>query len=128
MTNSIARALIVSLIAASLLSVSGQALARPEMAGQNAASRFAAMDGDKDGKVSREEFFAAQSQMKDAAFDAIDADKDGAISLKEWEGFASGHGHGGDMPPKGEGAPAPGMPSQDEGKAAPELIMPPAKQ
>ena len=124
------RVLFASLIAAALITVAGDALARPEMAGQSAASRFAAMDADKDGSVSREEFFAAQPQMKDAAFDAIDADKSGSISLEEWEGFAMGHGssQSGGMPPKGDGAPGMTMPPQGESKAAPELIMPPVKQ
>ena len=132
------RLFIASSVALGLAAVSGEALARPEMAGQNAASRFTVMDADKDGKVSREEFFAAQPQMKDAAFDAIDANKDGAISLEEWEGFASGHGHGGEMPPAGDGASGMSMPPKGQGggtpprdndaKAAPELIMPPAKQ
>lgn len=99
--------------------------ARPEMAGLNVEERFAGMDADKNGQVSREEFFAAQPQMKEAAFDAIDADKDGAISLQEWAGFSAGHGksdpHADEsvpqMPPASGAAPA--------GKA-PELIMPPA--
>lgn len=115
------RVFFVFLAVAGLVSLSCPAFARPEMAEQDAASRFSAMDADKDGKVSRVEFFAAQPQMKEAAFDAIDADRDGYITLEEWEGFAKGHGHGGDMPPQSAG-PA------GEGKAAPELIMPSGKQ
>lgn len=119
------RKFFVSLAVAVLVSLSCPALARPEMAGQDAASRFSAMDTDKDGKVSREEFFAAQPQMKEAAFTAIDADKDGYITLEEWEGFAKGHGHGGDMPPRDDGAEAG---SAGGGKTAPALIMPPDRQ
>jgi len=114
--------------------------ARPEMAGETSASRFAAMDADKDGKLSREEFFKAQPNMKDAAFAAIDADGDGFISIAEWEGFAKGHGSDGAAgdPHKQSGAPAGmgGMGSgmkdgagtesgKDAGKA-PALIMPPS--
>ena len=69
--------------------------ANPEMAAQNAETRFAAMDGNKDGKVGSEEFFAAHPQMKEGAFAAIDADGDGLLSLEEWKGFAIGHGKGG---------------------------------
>ncbi len=129
MTSAAPRVFFAALIAAALMTVSGEALARPEMAGQSAASRFAAMDADKDDKVTREEFFAAQPQMKDAAFDAIDADKNGSITLDEWEGFAMGHGSSqGGMPPKDGGAPGMTMPPQGEPKSAPELIMPPVKQ
>ena len=100
----------------------------PEKAAQNAATRFASMDGDNNGQVSREEFFAAQPQMKEGAFAAIDADADGALSLKEWEGFAAGHGKGGMM---GGGAPSAEpehpAPAQKSGEASgkpPSLIMP----
>lgn len=97
------------------------------MAGQGADARFAAMDTDKNGSVSREEFFAAQPNMKEGAFAALDTDGDGAISLPEWLVFASGHGkpeeHPTEQHPEGsqtEAAPAPSK--------APDLIMPPAKQ
>lgn len=128
MTRTASRALLASFLSVALLAVSGQAFARPEMAGQNAASRFETMDTNKDGALSREEFFAAQPQMKDAAFDAIDADKDGSITLEEWEGFAKGHGQGGDASGTGGGMPGMSMPPKGESKIAPELIMPPAKQ
>ena len=113
--------------------------ARPEMAGQNAEARFAAMDANKDGKLSREEFFAAQPQMKEGAFAAIDSDNDGFITLKEWTDFSSGHGKGGSMggmggmPPAEPGhapegssgaAPAPGATPGGSGQP-PALIMPP---
>ena len=106
-----------------------EARAMPEMAGQNAADRFTAMDADKDGKVSREEFFAAQPHMKDSAFDALDADKDGFISADEWNAFAAGHGKdGGHGMGKGMGdghMPGTAMPPQDAApKEAPSLIMP----
>jgi hypothetical protein len=97
--------------------------------------RFAALDTDKDGKVTREEFFAAYPQMKEGAFQAIDTDKDGHISLEEWKAFSSGHssdmrnsamgsgmggGKMGSMPPQGAGG------GNATGKAPmPELIMPP---
>lgn len=126
---------ILPLLAALLLSP-GAAEARPEMAGQNAASRFAAMDADKDGKLSREEFFAAQPNMKEAAFVAIDTDKDGFISAAEWEGFATDHGKSEAQmpqghPPQGMGKDASGAEGASSGKdggAAPSLLMPPAKR
>ena len=110
--------------------------ARPEMAGQNAEARFAAMDANKDGKLSREEFFAAQPQMKEGAFTAIDSDNDGFITLKEWNDFAAGHGKSGGMggmPPATPGhapegssgaAPAPDAAPGGSGQP-PALIMPP---
>lgn len=106
----------------------GQAHARPEQAAHAAAARFEAMDANKDGTVSREEFFAAQPQMKDAAFDAIDADKDGRITLQEWEGFSVGHGKG-DAHAAGEGMPphdAGGPNAAGGASAPPTLLAPPA--
>lgn len=94
--------------------------AKPEMAGQNASARFSAMDGNKDGKVSREEFFAAHPQMREGAFVAIDANADGTLTLEEWEAFAAGHGKGEGMKAPAAGSPAPGSSSP-----APGLIMPP---
>lgn len=113
--------------------------ARPEMAGQNVEARFDAMDADKNGQVSREEFFAAQPNMKEGAFAAIDADGDGALTIKEWKDFAAGHGKdsgagatGGmpAMPPSGSGAPGAATPDTGgqtgpAGDHAPALIMPP---
>lgn len=124
------------LLAVFAFAFAGQAMARPEMAGGSAESRFAAIDADKDGKISREEFFAAQPQMKDSAFDAIDLDKDGSISLQEWVDFAKGHGSA--MSPRGEGHDGAGQDgpghdgssrapeSEHRGRAMPDLIMPPA--
>ena len=122
------------------LFVAPSAQARPEMAGQNAEARFDAMDANKDGKVSREEFFAAQPNMKEGAFAAIDADGDGELTLKEWKDFTAGHGKEGGMgamggmPPSAPGdAAAPGAAAPDadknaapgQPKGAPALIMPP---
>jgi hypothetical protein len=103
-----------------------QGHARPEMAGRDAEARFAAMDADRNGRVSREEFFAAQPQMKEAAFSAIDADRDDSITPQEWELFSSGHGKSGQssgettsrMPPASGPKP---------GSAMPELLSPPAR-
>lgn len=97
------------------------ASARPEMAGQNAESRFAAMDSDGNGRISREEFFATQPQMKDAAFAAIDADADNSISLEEWKTFVTGHGK---ADPHETGI-MPDMPSAPSSGAVPDLLMPP---
>lgn len=102
--------------------------ARPEKAGQSLQDRFAAMDADKDGKVSREEFFKVHQNMKDAAFLAIDKDADGQISQDEWANFAVGHGKepGGHPPVEEQAAPAGGSAggSAPAAKQAPELLMP----
>ncbi len=117
--------------------------ARPEMGAQNVEARFHAMDTDKNGKVSREEFFAAQPQMKEGAFLAIDADKDNELSLEEWKGFVLDHGKQESRPGAGMGTSGMGgmgsMPARapkdgnststgpDAGKM-PELIMPHGKK
>ena len=103
--------------------------ANPEMAAKNAEARFAAMDADKNGKVSREEFFAAHPQMKEGAFAAIDADADGHLSLEEWKGFAAGHGKEGmnamqHSSKAHDAAPAANATSGASGQP-PSLIMPP---
>ena len=113
-----------------VFSVSG-AQARPEMAGQKTAEdRFSKMDADKDGKVSREEFFATHPQMKEGAFKAIDTNSDNVISLEEWKEFAAGHkssesGSGmGGMGGMGGAAPKEQSANGTGGSSMPSLIMP----
>lgn len=142
----------ILLLAALCLSLTplfaGRGEARPEMGAGFASERFAAMDADHDGLVSREEFFAAQPNMKDSAFDAIDQNRDGNISLEEWTQFGLGHGRGGDhgatppqggnatmphdrsgMPPQGGKATAPHDGQMHDGQSAPRApaLIPPAK-
>ena len=103
------------------------AQARPEMAGQTAQSRFDAMDENKDGGLSREEFFKALPSMREEAFGAIDTEANGSISMAEWNAFFSNHGKpaegeqgmGGMGQPKegGEAAKQNDAPKQD-------LVMP----
>ncbi len=102
--------------------------ARPEMAGQTAQSRFDAMDADKDGSLTREEFFKALPSMREEAFGAIDTDAGGSISVAEWDAFFSNHG----KPAEGEQGMGMGQPQPKEGgKAAKQndapkqdLVMP----
>ena len=124
--------------------------ARPEMMGKSAADRFALMDTNSDGKVTREEFSAAMPQIREEAFNAIDSNADNAITLDEWEGFSMGHAQGktGSMPPQGANGTMPqgmggmmppqgmggGMPPQGapamqsgNGTASPGLLMPSRK-
>ena len=108
------------------------AQARPEMAG-TAADRFSAMDTNKDGKVSPEEFFAAHPNMRAAAFAAIDTDRDGFISLAEWEAFIKGHGRSDDHAhshnteePCSVCPPSENAAGKERGRI-PDLIMPPAR-
>ncbi|MCL1939125.1 MAG: EF-hand domain-containing protein [Desulfovibrionaceae bacterium] len=123
---------LVVLLFAALVFTAASAQARPEMAGQAAAERFSAMDTNKDGKISREEFFAAYPNMKEAAFEAIDTNKDGFISLDEWEVFVKGHSkdesHAQGKEGSGDACCTPeGASGKDSGKA-PDLIMPPAQR
>jgi hypothetical protein len=112
------------LVLAALIAFAPSGHARPERGGQNAEARFTAMDANRDGRVSREEFFAALPTMKEAAFAAIDEDGDGFLTLEEWSRFASGHGR--EDPHSGDNAqPAPPAPSRD--RKTPELLLPPAK-
>ena len=75
-----------------------------------ADEKFTQMDKDGDGRVSWEEFQAAYSNMKRPAFDAVDTDKDGWISHEEWDSFRAAHAGarssggmgGGQMPPKSQ--------------------------
>ncbi len=87
------RSLILSALVP-VLALPGIALAGPSMTGgmgKGAEASFARMDADKDGKGTREEFFAAFPQMKEGAFTTIDANGDGMISLEEWLAFSKGH-------------------------------------
>jgi hypothetical protein len=71
--------------------------------------------------------------MQRPAFDAIDGNKDGKISLEEWRVFFQGHGTMGAMPPDHELPPGHGMggrtPPYDHGgeRGGKPLILPPAK-
>lgn len=58
---------------------------------------FLAMDADKSGAVSREEFLAAMQGVehpadKPAAFARMDADANGQLTAQEWSAFMKGHG------------------------------------
>ena len=89
------------LLVLALLSVAGISFAMPGAgkSGMDAArASFNKADTNKD------------SGMKDEAFAAIDTDRDGKISRQEWQAFAINHsmgrsGQGSGMPPKA--APAP---------------------
>jgi Ca2+-binding EF-hand superfamily protein len=48
---------------------------------------FGLMDANGDGKLSLEEFQAAQERI----FKAMDADHDGTVTLEEMEAFMHGH-------------------------------------
>lgn len=112
------------LLVLALLLVAGVAFAMPGAgnSGMDAArASFNKADTNKDENLTKEEFMAAFSGMKDEAFAAIDTDKDGKISRQEWQAFAINHsmgrnGQGSGMPPKA--APAP--------NALP-MVTPPAK-
>lgn len=98
-----------------LLAPAGAASAMPGAGGNAmdaAKATFAKADTNRDDSLSKEEFMAAFSGMKDEAFTAIDTDRDGKISRQEWQTFAISHsmgreGKGSGMPPK-QAAPAPG--------------------
>lgn len=81
--------------------------------------RFAALDGDGDGRVTWEEFHKANESIARQGFDIIDADKNGHISLEEWRAFAANHGMDIAMPSTGTTLPgASGRAANDSGPRA----------
>lgn len=93
-----------------------------------ANDKFNAMDANKDGSVSWEEFQTTYPSMKREAFDAIDVNKDGGISLEEWIMFTARHQEGRMGSPGMKGMP-PGMGGDrnEGGHMTPApLITPPA--
>ncbi len=114
------------------LALPGAALANPSMAGggmgRGAEASFTRMDTNKDGNVTREEFFAAFPQMKEGAFTSIDKNGDGIISKEEWLGFAKGHAADeAAAHPAGEGelpAGHPPMMGSMNGTGRPPMMMP----
>lgn len=59
-----------------------------------ARASFTKADINKDDSLSQDEFMAAFSGMKPEAFAAIDTDRDGKISRQEWQNFAISHSAG----------------------------------
>ena len=75
-----------------------------------AIQSFNKCDKNQDGFLDKEEFLSTFSGMKEEAFDAIDTDKDGKISRQEWQAFSISHsmgreGQGSGMPPAASAAP-----------------------
>jgi len=72
--------------------------------------QFGMMDADKDGKVTKAEFSAAEDKM----FQQLDTNGDGVITKDEMDAAHHHHGHDGEMPPASDGnAPTPnGAPDQ----------------
>lgn len=126
------RLLPAAALAAALLplAVGGPAGAGPAMAGGEAGmDKFARMDTDGNGALSREEFKAAIPNIRDEAFAAIDENGDQAIGRDEWLAFLRGHaagtlgpksGQGRDTTGDGAGCPAPPP------HGTPPLVTPPA--
>ena len=87
------------LTAAALAAIAAPALAQPPGGGRGGLPDFAAMDANKDGKVTKEELTAAlpeqAKQFADRIFESRDTNKDGAISKEENDAApAMGRGRG----------------------------------
>lgn len=106
------------------------AMAMPGMGSGGGTDRFAAMDADGGGTVSREEFQKTFPSMTDGAFAAIDKDGDGAITAEEWKGFMKEHSMGAAAHPKtdGAGAGCPAMPPAGGKAPSMPLVTPPAQK
>lgn len=92
-------------------------------------ARFAALDGDGNGRVTWEEFHKANESISRQGFDIMDINKNGELSLEEWRAFSSNHGMGISMPPSKVTLPArPLEPpvTPNPGEPSLPLIMPPA--
>jgi hypothetical protein len=59
------------------------------------AMSFENMDADKDGKVTLEEFKAAQAKLQELRFRQMDADGDGKLTKEEVDKSREGFGRGG---------------------------------
>ncbi|MGD8568414.1 MAG: EF-hand domain-containing protein [Gammaproteobacteria bacterium] len=55
--------------------------------------KFAMMDSDKDGQVSRDEYVAYRQQRAERRFQYMDTDNDGKVSKSEYEDFKSHRKH-----------------------------------
>lgn len=99
------------LVIAVMLLLPSFAFATPDRAaggGQSPEEKFAAMDKNGDGSVSREEFFQFYPNMHESAFKAIDKDGSNTLSLEEWLAFSGKHAR--DM--GGSGMSMPGAPGK----------------
>lgn len=93
-------------------------------------ARFAALDGDGNGRVTWEEFHTTNPSISRQGFDLMDLNKNGELSLEEWRAFTANHGMNISMPSSSVTVPArplepPAIP--DAGEPSLPLIMPPAE-
>ncbi|MDR2161116.1 MAG: EF-hand domain-containing protein [Desulfovibrio sp.] len=87
----------------------------PPALAQVPADRFAVLDADGDGRISRAEFAAGLPHLRADSFAALDADGDGGISREEWRQVRLRHMSPGPAEQGGAGR-GPGQ--------GPELILP----
>ncbi|MDR0238643.1 MAG: EF-hand domain-containing protein [Deltaproteobacteria bacterium] len=97
-----------------------------------ADERFRSMDTGNKGYITFDEFRQRYPNMQRPAFDAIDGNKDGTISLEEWRAFFHSHGSGGamspvGMPPPGHGTDGQRPPGHGGGQNGRPLILPPSR-
>ena len=106
----------------------------PAMTPEELSARFKTIDKDNDGNMNWEEFAAAYPRMQRPAFDAMDTDKNGLVSKEEWLEFRTRHSkENAGMPrPEDSMTPPPGAmeraQSKPEGMSGmPMMVMPPNK-